>query len=764
MKTSFQFGLWLLFAATLLAPAVSVGQVSKSTYRKADQLRSLTRNTVFKSTVQPNWFDDDSQFWYRNEVRGQREFIVVNATKGTRSVAFDHARLAKELSSASGGTYTGDKLPFDTIQFSQDGKSVSFTVEETNWKCDLSTYQCLKVSSDEAPPRRAGTPPRSRNRSGRNRQGRNRRQQRSQGPRVSPDGKWSAFIKESNLYIQSVEDNNNEIQLTTDGSSERYYGAPTWSPDSSTIVSFLTTPGDPKEVYLVESSPRGGGRANLRTRNYALPGDKFTSYQATLFNVSKKEKLEVSADPIDFGRPRLRWNKDGNRFTYEQTDRGHGRFRVVEVDCATGAARHIVDEKTDTFIDGYAKNYITYTQSGTEIIRTSEMDGWNHLYLYDVASGTIKNQITKGNWLVRGVDRIDEEKRQIWFRAVGLAEGEDPYHIHYCRVNFDGSGFTRLTMGNGTHTVSYSPNREYLIDTYSRVDMAPVHELRRVSDGSLVIQFESADMKNLLETGVRLPEVFHAKGRDGKTDIWGLICRPTNMDPTKKYPVLEFIYAGPHGAHVPKSFRPFHSAQSMAELGFIVVQIDGMGTNFRSKAFHDVCWQNLKDAGFPDRILWMKEANKKYPYIDISRVGIYGTSAGGQNAMGALLFHPEFYDVAVASCGCHDNRMDKASWNEQWMGYPVGPHYAESSNVDNAHRLQGKLLLIVGELDTNVPPESTLRVADALIKANKDFDYLAIPGMGHSGGGSYGERRRRDFFIKHLQGVETPDWNQEDRR
>jgi dipeptidyl aminopeptidase/acylaminoacyl peptidase len=289
--------------------------------------------------------------------------------------------------------------------------------------------------------------------------------------------------------------------------------------------------------------------------------------------------------------------------------------------------------------------------------------------------------------------------------------------------------------------------------------MAPVTELRRCDDGRLITKLEEADITDLKARGWKPLEVFTAKGRDGTTDIWGVICRPRDFDPGKKYPVIESIYAGPHGSHVPKAFAAANRYAALADLGFVVVQIDGMGTANRSKAFHDVCWKNLKDAGFPDRVLWHKAAAAKYPWYDATRVGIYGTSAGGQNAMGALLFHGDFYTAAVAACGCHDNRMDKASWNEQWMGYPVGPQYAASSNVDNAKNLTGKLLLIVGEKDTNVPPESTLRVVDALVKAGKDFDLLVVPGMGHSNGGAYGTRRMQDFFVRHLQGVEPPDRN-----
>jgi dipeptidyl aminopeptidase/acylaminoacyl peptidase len=299
---------------------------------------------------------------------------------------------------------------------------------------------------------------------------------------------------------------------------------------------------------------------------------------------------------------------------------------------------------------------------------------------------------------------------------------------------------------------------QYFVDSWSKVDLPPQTVLRSCKDGSEILKLEKADISKLEETGWEPPEVFVSKGRDGVTDIWGIIIRPSNFDPDVEYPVIEYIYAGPHSSHVPKTFRSYYGMQAMAELGFIMVQCDGMGTSNRSKAFHDVCWQNLGDAGFPDRIAWMKAAAEKYSYMDISRVGIYGTSAGGQNSTGALLFHPDFYKVGVSSCGCHDNRMDKIWWNEQWMGYPLGPHYAESSNVDNAHKLEGKLFLIVGEMDNNVDPSSTMQVVDALIKANKNFDLLVVPGMGHSGGGRFGDHKRQDFFVKHLLGVDPPEW------
>jgi dipeptidyl aminopeptidase/acylaminoacyl peptidase len=337
--------------------------------------------------------------------------------------------------------------------------------------------------------------------------------------------------------------------------------------------------------------------------------------------------------------------------------------------------------------------------------------------------------------------------------------GKDPYFLNYYRINFDGSGLTRLTGdADANHSASFSDDHRYFVDTYSRVDTAPISELRRGADGALVAEIERGDIADLAAGGWRAPEVFTAKGRDGRTDIWGVIYRPTNFDPAKKYPVIENIYAGPQGSFVPKSFAVYNPMMAQAELGFVVVQMDGMGTSNRSKAFQDVAWKDLGDAGFPDRILWHQAVAAKYPWYDLSRVGIYGTSAGGQNSLGGLLFHPEFYNVGVSAAGCHDNRMDKIWWNEQWMGWPLGPQYSASSNVDNAYRLQGHVLLVVGEMDNNVDPSSTLQVVNQLIKHDKDFDLLYIPGAGHGAGGAYGERKRFDYFVRHLLGVTPPPW------
>jgi dipeptidyl-peptidase-4 len=572
----------------------------------------------------------------------------------------------------------------------------------------------------------------------------------NRAPYVKPE----IFVKDHNLYLRPKD--RDAMALTSDGKESNPYTTHlSWSPDSKKFVALRTTKVKQRIMHLIESSPSDQIQPKLHSYTYPKPGDKLAVTQPYLFNAEtgKEIPLDRKLFPNPYQLGGVRWDRDSKEFTFYYNQRGHQVARIVGVDAQTGRTRAVINEETDTFIDYAQKKYINYLDSTGEIIWASERDGWNHLYLYDAKTGKVKNQITKGKWIVRRVTRVDLKKRRIWFRAGGIRPGQEPYYIHYARINFDGTGLTVLTEGDGTHEIKYSPGGRFFIDTWSRVDQPPVTELRRTSDGKLVCPLETADISALLETGWKMPIRFAAKGRDGKTDIYGLIYRPINFDPKKKYPIIENIYAGPQGSYVRKKFTPWHKAWPVGELGFIIVQIDGMGTSHRSKAFHGMASKNLRDAGFPDRIPWIKAAAKKYPWMDISRVGIFGRSAGGQNAMAGILDYPDFYKVAVAYAGCHDNRMDKLWWNELWMGWPVGPHYAASSNVTNVHKLQGKLMLIVGELDRNVDPASTMQVANALIKADKDFDLIVIPGGGHLAH-PYGTRRRRDFFVRNLLGVE----------
>lgn len=586
---------------------------------------------------------------------------------------------------------------------------------------------------------------------------------------ISPDGKWELYIRDFNVWIKD-NGTNKEFQLSFDGAERAGYGQVRWSPDSRTIFAMKQYEVDTRQILLAESRPTNQTQPNYRWIDYAKPGDALAQNIPVLFNVETKQQIPFDASSFNnqYSLYFSAWSPDSKYAIFHYNQRGHQVYQIVAINTETGEYRALVDEQSNTFI--YYNDIVTrYLDGGNTLLFTSERDNWRHLYTVDIATGNVK-QITKGKWNVREILHLDEEQGIILCYANGLKakeergnvapgtvsaagkkgkpQGEDPYNKHLIKVEIATGKVTDLTPENGHHTVYFNGNYSYFVDNYSRPDMAPVAVLKESGSGKVVLPLQTAKLDRLLETGYTLPEVFVAKGRDGKTDIWGTIHRPSNFDPTKKYPVIEYIYAGPHDSFVDKNFVIRNRFDRLKEMGFIVVYIDGMGTDNRSKEFQDVCWRNLKDAGFPDRILWMKAAASVYPEMDIDKVGIYGYSAGGQSAMGALLFYPEFYKVAVALCGCHDNRMDKIWWNEQWMGYPIGPWYGESSNVDNAHKLQGDLLLINGELDDNVDPASTLQVVSELVKHNKQFEQLYLPGHNHNLGSEYITRRIYEFFYR----------------
>jgi len=738
----------IIWAMFILSVFSANSQMPPDIYEKADDLAKKTAGKVYYGNVRPVWIGKTNSFLYENLTPEGTEYIIVDAEKLTKKKAFNQVKFAKAFEAATGQKNDPGKLPIRNIVFSDKQGSFAFTYDGYNWICNLKDYTLLKKEKVTERGRPGGWDW-------------GFRDEMTGNPVESPDKKWTAYIKNYNVHIRSSEDKK-EYQLSFDGALGEYYSTfLRWSPDSKKLIGYRLKPAEKHMIHYIESSPEDQLQPRHFSYEYQKPGDAVPQKYPQLFDIELKRHIKVDDTSIanQYSVNDIKWSKGSNYFTFEYNRRGHQVYNVMKADAASGELKVVVNETSPTFIDYSGKKYRYDAEETNEMIWASERDGWNHLYLYDSNTGKVKNQITAGEWVVRNVAFVDEKNRQIVFQASGKEPG-DPYFTYYYRINFDGTGLMVLSEGEGNHEADFSPDHKYLVDTWSTVNTPPVSVLRRTDDGSRLMVIEEADISKLLETGIRLPEVFAAKGRDGVTDIWGIIIRPSDFDPSKKYPVVEDIYAGPHSSFVPKSFRPSATAMhQLAELGFIVVKIDGMGTSNRSKAFHDICWKNIKDAGFPDRILWMKAAAKKYPYLDLERVGVYGTSAGGQNAAGAVLFHPEFYKVAVASCGCHDNRMDKMWWNEQWMGWPVGEEYAQSSNVDNAWRLNGKLLLITGEMDNNVDPASTMQVVNALIKANKEFEYVFLPGAKHTNGGVYGERKRRDFFVKNLLGIEPPEWN-----
>jgi dipeptidyl aminopeptidase/acylaminoacyl peptidase len=702
----------LIFALAILSSAAVSAQGTLKDYQRAYSLYDKFKSdNVFNSPADISWKDSSYVFGYSKHTPQGDRFIVMDAAKNTQNTFCSRDSMNAFMGIKSENT---DNKP-------QFGRK-----QERHW-----------MEVDE---------------------------EKDTQPVTSPDGKMDAFIEGCNVVVHEVGKPYTEKRiLSTDGTLSNYYSAWIyWSPDSRYVMTCKRRPVEKRYVYYVESSPEDQLQPILHKQEYAKPGDELPFKVPCIFDVKTGKEIIPSTSLFDkqYEINSFAWTPDSREVTFEYNERGHKVYRVLALSALTGNVRTVIEETSPTFVN-YTRHYRYDFEDGSKIVWMSERDNWNHLYLYDVAKGKLIRQITRGNWCVRNVLKVDEKQGRIYFAASGVNHSEDPYLIHYYAIGLDGKGMVCLTPAEGNHDARFSFDMKYIVDKYSKVDAAPVTELRSGIDGHLIASLEKADISKLTAEGWRAPEVFTAKGRDGKTDIWGIIQRPTNFDATKKYPVIEYIYAGPGDAYTPKSFISYNwNMTPLADLGFIVVQMDGMGTSWRGKKYEDVCYKNLKDAGFPDRIAWMKAAAAKYPYMDLTNVGIFGASAGGQESTTAMLLHGNFYKAAYSSCGCHDNRMDKIWWNEQWMGYPVDSTYAECSNVVNAPKLKGALMLVVGELDDNVDPSSTYQVVNALEKAGKDFELVVLPGVHHTMGERFGEHKRFDFFVRNLLNVNPPKWEE----
>jgi dipeptidyl-peptidase-4 len=765
----------VLAATLLIALPLSAGQqLTRDDYARAEQFLPWNLGKlVFKVQVLPHFIGLGDRFWYKNDVRSGKEFILVDPARNTKQPAFDHART---LSKAASKTFAADNLPFDGIEFVMNGRAIQFDIEKTRWTCDLATYALTKADVPAANP---------------------------EGESLSPDGRWAAFIKDFNLYVRPTS-GGAEVQLTTDG--EPYYDYATeteqntssvtvrlsgrkplpvlrWSPDSRKILTQRLDQRKVESFYLLQSVPPKGARPLLHAYRYALPGDpNLPLAELVVLDIESKTRTAIKNDPLPLGFvspftfQRAWWSADGQKVYFLDEERGCKTVRLKVSDALTGETRTLIEEKSATYVElnlliGLPPN-VRVLGGGAEIIWFSERDGWAHLYLYDGKTGTLKNQITEGPWVVRDILRVDEKTRTVYFVGVGRESGRDPYLQHLYRVKLDGSGLELLTPEDANHAVAdpgpfgwsprFSPSGRYFVDTFSRIDLAPVSVLRDTS-GRLVRELERADVGPLLATGWSWPERFTVKARDGKTDLYGVIYKPSRFDPAKRYPVIDGIYPGPQAIRTAKSFGPsdfmvIGMDSALAELGFLVVTIDGLGTPFRSKAFHDYSYGRLEEAGgLDDHLAGIRQLAAGRPFMDIDRVGIWGHSGGGYASAHAILAYPDFYKVAVSSAGSHDIRSYIAGWGEQYQGLPVGDSYKAQANAGLAANLRGKLLLVCGDMDDNVHPALTFQVADALIKANKDFDLLVLPNRNH---GYYREpyfiRRMWDYFVKNLLGAEPP--------
>jgi len=764
----FALSVLLLFSTlTILLSACSSNSgaaeepVTEEDYKRAESfLSSNTRPLVSNTISSVNWLDD-GRVIYQRSVGDGSEFVLANPETVEKSLAFDHGRLAESLNDLTENDHSPHDLPFRTFEFSEDGDSILFSVQDELFRCSLNDYSCESGVSGINPFR--------------------------SGAAISPDGTKEAFIRDYNLWIRNTQ-TGEDTQLTTDGVENYGYATNNagwtqrdtpvllWSPDSQRIATFRHDSRNVGEMYLVSTAV---GHSELEQWKYPLPGDEHIfMIERVVINLNGSQPELVRFDmQSDAHRSTItdhvagrdgtfldvEWSSDSNSLAFVSSSRDHKQAHLQTTNPNTGAVTSVLTEEEETFfesgIDGINWRYLP---ESNEAFWFSQRENWGHLYLYNLETGELKNQITEGEWNVREVLHTDTENRIIYFTGSVREEG-DPYFEYLYKVSFDGSGLTLLTPGEFNHDIELSVDAGYLVDTYSTPDIPPVSVIRDL-DGNEIMELERADTSELTAAGWQPPVPFSVKARDGETDLYGLMYKPTNFDASQSYPVLNYLYPGPQSGSVRgRSFTPSRSdKQALAELGFIVVEVDAMGTPGRSKEFHEFYYGNMGDNGIPDQITTIEQLADRHSWMDVSRVGIFGHSGGGFASTRAILEYPDFYDVAVSGAGNHDNRNYADDWGEKWHGLLVEnedgtTNYDSQANQLLAENLKGKLLLTHGTLDNNVPPFNTLLVIDALIEANKDFDMIMFPNRRH---GYYSEpymmRKRWDYFVRHLKNTEPP--------
>ncbi len=759
----------ILASLLLLLPALPLSaqapyqpdSLTADDYKQAERFLAWnTASLVYNSGVRPSWLAND-RFWYRVRTAAGSDFILVDPSKRTRTEAFNRSALAAALSAAADTTYNADSLPFTSFEYTEDGRSITFPIGRKTWTCRSDGTECIAAEAASA-----------------------RRPNRNEIE--SPDGSMVAFRRDNNLWVRNIE-SGKETQLTTDGTENFGYATNNagwtrsdrpillWSPDSKKIATFQHDSRPTGDMYLVSTV---AGHPELEAWKYPLPGD------SAIFMI---ERVIVNADgsglvrldmPPDAHRSTIcdhvvcggegwsdvYWSPDASQLAFVSSSRDHKDATLRVADATTGKVRTLFSEHQDTWFESGVESisWRVLWDRG-KVLWFSQRDDWGNLYLYDLESGKLERQLTEGPGTVLEVVRVDEDAGTVWFTGGGREDGRDPYFEHLYSVGLDGKGERLLTPENANHSVTFSPSGRYFVDSYSTPTEPPVTVVRDAR-GGLRATVEKADISALLATGWKPPMPFTVKARDGKTDIYGLLFRPVDFDSTKKYPIVNNIYPGPQTGSVGgRSFSPARSdAQALAELGFIVVQIDAMGTPGRSKSFHDAYYGNMGDNGLPDQVTGMKQLAERFSWIDIDRAGIYGHSGGGYATSGAMFHYPDFFKVGVSQAGNHDNRVYEDDWAEKWQGLLV--HYGRDStsydaqaNQNFAKNLKGKLLLAHGSTDNNVPFYSTLLVVNELIKENKDFDLIIFPNRRHGFGSEpYMIRRRWDYFVENLMGAAPP--------
>ncbi len=747
------------------APVLAQSDVAptRADYARAEQyLPSRTAPLVRHQAQHATWLPNGN-VWYRTSTASGAEFVSLDPRLGLKSALFDTAKLAAALSKAANIPVDGSHLPLQSLELSADGTSISFEAHSQHWSCELRNDLCAKT----APP--------------------------DPDASVSPDKTRAVFIRDDNLWVRELR-SGAETQLTTDGAKDFGYATDNpgwehsnraivaWSPDSRRIATFQLDQRGVGEMYLIKTQ---SGHPQLESWKYAMAGDAtIASIQRVIIDIAERKvvRLQLPPDPhrsspcydVQCGDgvfADVQWSPDGSRLAFVSTSRDHRRAALRVADASSGAVREVFDEQVPTYYESDlsstthgAVNW-RYLPRTEEVIWYSQRDDFGHLYLYDLRSGKLKHRITSGAWNVLELLRVDERTRTLYFLGVGREPTRDPYYVKFYKVGFDGRGLTPLSPEDANHEISLAPATGWFLDTYSRPDTPPVTVLRNLTGAAPRI-VERADIASLEATGWKPPLPITVKARDGITDLYGLMFKPTNFDETRHYPIIDWVYPGPHTGSV--GSRSFFASrgdrQSLAELGFIVVAVDGMGTALRSKKFHDVSYGNMRDNTLPDQVAAMKQLAQTHAWIDIERAGIYGHSGGGYAAVTALLTYPDFFKVGIAESGNYDQSGYTDDWGEKFMGLaqhrPDGTStYAGEDTPSIAKNLKGHLLLAHGTTDDNVPPNLTLLLIDSLIKANKNFDLIMLPNQHHSYRGAadaYMTRRRWDYFVRYLLGVEPP--------
>jgi len=748
-----------------LSAAAQTRAVSAEEYARAERFLGQNTSPLVDHAVQGVRWLDDGHFVYVDSDANGAHILRMDVASGKAAPAFDHAKLAKALAKATGKPVDAKKLDkaVPSFEVRADGR-YDIDVRGTHYLCDLGGKGVCQPVAKKAAAKEGDGP-----------------------GALSPDKTHEAFIRDWNLWLREV-GTGKETQLTTDGVQDYGYATNNagwvhddsailvWSPDSKQIATFQQDQRKTGEMTLVSTNV---GHPKVETWKYPLVGDKdITMIERVVIDVPARKVVRFKMPPDQHrstqcddvscfgGWEDVKWAADGKMLAFASTSRDHKETWLRVADTATGVVREVFDEKVKTWFESgiNAINW-RYLPESNEVLWWSQRSNWGHLYLYDLTTGKLKRAVTKGDWNVAEVLRIDEKTRTLWFLGTGREAGRDPYYQHLYKVGLDNGEVTSLSPEDAAHTVKLSPDGRYFVDTYSTTTAPSVSVLRNADDGKIVADIARADITRLKAAGWVAPESITVKGRDGKTDLYGLMFKPTHFDPNKKYPIINYIYPGPQvGSVGRRGFAPARGDhQALAELGFIVVAIDGMGTPYRSKAFHDAYFADIADNTLPDQIAGMRELGKKYPWIDMDRIGIWGHSGGGNATATAMFRYPDFFKVGISESGNHENRNYEDDWAEKWQGLLVtnkdgATNYDDQANQRFAAKVKGHLFLIHGMMDDNVPPSMTLLVVDALMKANKDFDLLILPNARHGYGadGYYVMRRRWDYFVRHLLGAEPP--------